>query len=177
MTSSFLSTTVPAPGSAPISERILPGVREEKVPSRARRMRRKGRSFLRRHRQRPPWPSPQRGRLKKAQSPPPAHPHITKNSSHTGVSRCGCCCLLVLARPRRMQTRTLQSGRENTNEGFATSFTKTMFTEHILTFMFAFVKQFSEFFALFLILPRRCAKSAPAPPRRAGRTSAARRTL
>jgi len=24
----------------------------------------------------------------------------------------------VLARPRRMQTRTLQSGRENTNEGF-----------------------------------------------------------
>lgn len=124
-----------------------------------------------------PWSSPQRGRLKKAQSPPPAHPHITKNSSHTGVSRCGCCCLLVLARPRRMQTRTLQSGRENTNEGFATSFAKTMFTEHILTFVFDFVKQFSKFFELFLTLPRRCAKSAPAPPRRAGRTSAARRTL
>ena len=77
----------------------------------------------------------------------PAHPHTTKNnSSHTGGNQCGCCCLLVLARPRRMQTRTLQSGRENTNEGFATSFMKTMFTEHILTFVSAIVKRFSKVF-------------------------------
>lgn len=157
MTSSFLSTTVPAPGSAPTSER---NVLDD------RRMRWKGTVFSGAPETHPGLPLKGEG-FKKAQSPMlPAHPHRMKQQQQP--HRCkpawlllfACACTSAAdadpdaAKWKREHKRGILQHRKE----------KTMFTEHILTFVSAIVKRFSKVFELFshtaVPLRKICASSA-----------------
>ena len=112
----------------------------------------------------PPVPHVSRyNRMKRQQQPHPAF---------AGVAAVVCLCLHVRGgcRPGRCKVEERTQTRDSQHHA------KTMFTEHILTFMSGYVKRFSNGFDFFTPLRRR-AGSAPALPRRAGRISAARRTL